>query len=186
MKGVIFSLFNKLVEQKFGLETWDQLLEKVHPASDGVYTTGDSYPDTELFALIGELSKETKIKPDDLILEFGKYMIPAMANNYPVFFQGLDFKQFILNVDGVIHVEVRKLFPDVKLPKITYEKPSPNKIILIYKSDRHLCRLAEGLIDGAAIYFQTPIERIQSRCYHRGDDHCRFEITVKDKDGENV
>jgi hypothetical protein len=35
MKGIIFTVFNKLVEEKFGLQVWDQLIQATKPASEG-------------------------------------------------------------------------------------------------------------------------------------------------------
>jgi hypothetical protein len=57
MKGVIFTTFNQMVEEKFGLEVWDQMLDKVDPDSGRAYTSGATYEDTELFGLAGALSE---------------------------------------------------------------------------------------------------------------------------------
>ena len=38
MKGIVFSEFMELVEEKFGLETVDHLIESTDLASGGAYT----------------------------------------------------------------------------------------------------------------------------------------------------
>ncbi|MFT5176073.1 MAG: hypothetical protein ACI8W7_004267 [Gammaproteobacteria bacterium] len=45
MKGAVFTMSQTMVEEKFGLDTWEQILEKVAPQSEGIYTAGDTYPD---------------------------------------------------------------------------------------------------------------------------------------------
>ena len=57
MKGIIFSALNQVVEEKFGLEMWESLLEEIQPDSDGIYLSGEGYPDEELFAFVGDCGK---------------------------------------------------------------------------------------------------------------------------------
>jgi hypothetical protein len=52
MKGIVFTTLNDMVEEKFGLETWEALLDKVHPESKGVYTAGGTYKDAELISYV--------------------------------------------------------------------------------------------------------------------------------------
>ena len=180
MKGVVFNVFNQLVEEKFGLPTWDKILTTVNPESEGVYTAGGSYDDKELFSLVGELSKHSGVAVEQLVRGFGQYMFRQLATLYPVFFQpGMTLKEFLLSVDSVIHVEVRKLYPGASLPEFTYEDLGKDRLLMKYRSKKKLCVLAEGLIKGASLYFETPIEQIQTKCMHKGDDHCCFDIQFK-------
>ena len=48
MKGIVFTLLNELVEEKFGPEVWEKALEIAKPASEGIYTAGDTYSEKEL------------------------------------------------------------------------------------------------------------------------------------------
>lgn len=177
MKGHIFTVFSDLVQEKFGLETWDGLLQKTNPASGGAYTSGENYDDAELFALVGELSKETNIPAHELVKAFGEYALAKLGALFPAFFEGqTDAKTFLLGVDHIIHVEVRKLYPDVKLPKISYEDPGPKQLVIRYESARKLCALMEGLLDGVAKHFGETIQHRQVQCMHRGNSHCRFEL----------
>ena len=182
MKGVVFTLFNELVETQFGLETWDHLLTTVNPASEGIYTAGETYPDEELLALVGALSDKTNIPAPDLVRAFGEYMFPKLAENYPVFLENeSSLKSFLKTVHDVIHVEVRKLFPEAGLPTIEYEDPAENQLIMLYRSPRKMCHLSEGLINGAAKHFATPTIIGHEICMHKGDDHCRLELTFNAK-----
>ena len=176
MKGIVFNMFNDLVEEKFGYEVWDALLEATGPNSDGVYTSADTYDDQELFGLVGALSNVTEVPVSDLIKVFGEYSLVQFTQAHPEFFADKSAKELLLSVDKVIHVEVRKLHPGVMLPEFTYEEPGPDRLVMKYVSPRKLCSFAEGLISGTATHYDVPIEIAQTKCLHQGDDHCRFEL----------
>lgn len=176
MKGIVFTSLGDMVEEKFGLETWNTLLKDVNLPSGGIYTAGGTYPDEELTALIMGMSKLVKREPSELIETFGVYMFPVLAGKYPNFLEKKNLKDFIKSIDEVIHVEVRKLYPDASLPFITYKDPAPNMLIFNYRSPRKLCTLAIGLIHGAAAHFKTKVTIKQTKCMLNGADHCRLEI----------
>ncbi|MCG8436359.1 MAG: heme NO-binding domain-containing protein [Gammaproteobacteria bacterium] len=178
MKGVVFTTFNKMIEEKFGMDVWDELIEKTQPESGGVYTSSDTYPDEELYAYIGELSKMTGAEVPDLIRTFGGYKMQQLHAAYPDFFKDKSIKEFLKSVHGYIHVEVKKLYPKALLPDFEYEDPAPDELIMIYRSERKLCVLAEGLIGGASEVFKTAIDINHAKCMHRGDDHCRLELKI--------
>ncbi len=179
MKGIIFTVLEKMVQEKFGLETWDLLLAKVNPQSGGAYTTAATYEDAELLNLVSNLSIMTSISQEDLIFAFGEYMLLQLSIKYPGFFKGIDFRNFLVSIDNVIHVEVKKLYPEANLPDFQYEMPSENELIMLYRSPRKMCRLAEGLIQGASLHFNTKYNLKHTKCLHRGDDHCRMEIKIE-------
>ena len=77
----------------------------------------------------------------------------------------------------MIHVEVKKLFPEAEPPKITFVDPAPNELILTYRSRRRLCSLMAGLLEGAAAFFGTPLEYLETKCTSQGADACEFHLT---------
>lgn len=180
MKGIVFNLLNELIEEKFGLATWDSLLQST--GQDGVFTAAGNYPDEKILALVAALSEKSGIPPGDLIRVFGEFMFSGFVKHYPSFFENdLSAKELLLSVDGIIHVEVKKLFPEANLPKFDYEDPAHDQLVMIYRSDRKMCALAEGLFDGAAKHFGEEITHKQTKCLLSGDDHCRFELSFGGK-----
>ena len=176
MKGIVFNLLGDMVEEKFGLEAWDGLLDAV--GSDGVFVATDTYPDQALLDLVAAASQATGIPAADLVRAFGEYMAPAFAAKYPVFFENQkSLKDFLLTVDQVIHVEVRKLYPDAGVPEFVYNDTDSNKLTMIYKSPRKLCALAEGLIQGSAAWFGETCHIQHDVCMHNGADHCELVLT---------
>ena len=185
MKGIIFSLFNQLVEEKWSLEIWENLLDDVNPASGGAYTSAGNYPDDELFALIGALSKKTNLSVEDLVTAYGRYLLGELAKLYSSFFEGVSAKEFLMSIHNIIHVEVKKLYPDAELPSFRYEEPDKEHLVMIYRSKKKLCKLAEGLIFGTADHFGIIIDQRQTLCMLQGDDHCRFELEFKNLPGQD-
>jgi predicted hydrocarbon binding protein len=177
MKGVVFDLLNEMVEEKFGFQAWEDMLELAK--LDGIYVATETYSDAELFKLVAAAESVSGISASILVKDFGRYMLPSFAKSHPVFFEGKQsLRDFLLTVDRVIHVEVRKLYPGAGLPSFRYDTDvdDPSKLVMIYKSSRKLCALSEGLIDGAASYFGESYRLEHSVCMHKGADHCELEM----------
>jgi hypothetical protein len=167
MKGIMFNVFSKLVEEKFGLAVWNEILDRVDPKSGGAYTSADTYSDEEMVALVVALSDLTGISMDDLLRTYGEYALEPLTQVYPDSVKdgtdsvkdGTTLKIFLRNVHAIIHVEVKKLYADANLPIFEYEEPAEDQLIMIYRSARNLPAVAEGLIDGAAKFFSEKIAR---------------------------
>jgi hypothetical protein len=178
MKGIAFTLFNELVESSFGLSTWDKMLRAT--GDDGVFTAAGNYSDGGMTKLIEALSKSTGVAADALVRTFGEFMFGGFVRTYPSHFEKEQTaKEFLKSVDSIIHVEVKKLFPRAVLPKFDCEDLCEKQLVMIYRSERKMCVLAEGLFNGAAKHFKTSIQHSQSKCLLNGDDHCRFELTFE-------
>lgn len=181
MKGIVFNILAKLVEEKFGLAKWNSILEAANLPSKGAFTSAANYPDSEMFALVGTMSKELGIPPNTLIKVFGKYMLGELASKYGVFFKNQTTKTFLKSIDNVVHVEVRKLYPDAVLPKFDYEDLPDGSLKMIYRSQRKMCALAEGLIEGSADHFKENLVLSHPVCMHSGNDHCEIIIAFEGK-----
>ena len=129
MKGIVFTEFLEMVEDKFGYELVDQLLTENELESGGVYTTVGTYNYSEMVTLVLHLSNQTEIAPSVLLNEYGKYFFQVLLDSYPQFFQSMtDPFDFLESIEKHIHVEVRKLYPDAELPSfdcLLYTSPSP-------------------------------------------------------------
>ncbi|MEH6768871.1 heme NO-binding domain-containing protein [Maribacter arcticus] len=148
MKGIVFTSFLEMVEEKFGLETVDILIEKSNLPSKGIYTTVGTYEFNEIVSLITELSKKIDLPPGDLIYTFGLYLFSILSKTHPGVIQ--NFKtpiSLLYSIEDHIHVHVKKLYPDAELPTFIMLNKTDTSISFIYKSSRGLYRLAHGLIE---------------------------------------
>lgn len=183
MKGIVFNMLNDLVEANFGMDVWDDLIESTSPSSEGIYTSVEVYPDEELLAYVAAISKHTGAPEEEVVRMFGNYMLGRFAEMHPEFFSGHTAKSFLKSVHDVIHVEVRKLHPDVVLPEFTYEDSVDNALEMHYHSPRKLCHLAEGLIGGTAKQFDVEIAIKHDVCMHDGADHCVLSLSFGSASG---
>ncbi|MGB1882042.1 MAG: heme NO-binding domain-containing protein, partial [Gammaproteobacteria bacterium] len=69
MKGVIFNLLEEIVEDEFGADTWDALLEAAE--ASGVYTSIGSYDDGEMMGLVAAASAQLNLTQDEVLRWFG-------------------------------------------------------------------------------------------------------------------
>ena len=149
MKGVIFTSFLEMVEDKFGYETVDAIINEEELPSAGVYTSVGTYEHNEMVTLVGNLSKETGFAMPDLLYAYGKHLFSLLAKGYKHWLVDLAGTLDLLeNLESYIHVEVRKLYPDAELPSFQTKRLSPTHLQMIYHSERRMSTLALGLIDG--------------------------------------
>jgi hypothetical protein len=157
MKGVVFTEFLDMVEARFGLEMADRIIDSSNLATGGSYTSVGTYDHREMVALVTNLSKETGTPVPGLIHAFGLHLFSRFRDGYPAFFQVPDAFAFLSGVDGYIHIEVQKLYPDAELPQFTYERPDEGTLVMRYRSPRGLADLAHGLIDATVAHYGAPM-----------------------------
>ena len=177
MKGVIFTEFLDLVEDKFGLEVQDAIIEKCDLPSGGSYTAVCTYDHSEIATLVSKLSEKSGVPVPDLLQIYGEHLFGRFTVLYGRFFDGpMTAFEFLESVESYIHVEVVKLYPTAQLPRFETKRSSDDTLEMIYHSDRHLEDIAQGLIRGCLKHFGEDAE------IHRdpatADGGVRFVITL--------
>jgi Haem-NO-binding len=158
MKGVVFTEFIEMVESHFSPEIADRIIIAARLPSGGAYTTVGTYDHGEMWSLAVELSKASNIPVPLLMRSYGKYLFGRLAVSHPRFFQGAQSAfDFLQSLDGVIHVEVLKLYPDAEMPHFEVLDRTDDRLVLLYESARHFGDLAEGLMHGCASHFGETI-----------------------------
>ncbi|MEN9897098.1 MAG: hypothetical protein RLZZ66_747 [Pseudomonadota bacterium] len=153
MLGRIFTEFFTLVEAEFGEDMLDDIIEDAKLPNEGAYTAVGNYDDLELIRLVMALSARTHIAVPDLVKTFGTFIFERLMLIYPKMTENIsDLFVFLLGIDSVVHVEVKKLYPNASLPKF-HSSIQEDTLIMVYQSDKNLPDLAEGLIIGAGRYF---------------------------------
>jgi hypothetical protein len=158
MKGIIFNEFLEFAEENFGFEIANSIIEPDKFQSKGIYSSVGTYDFLELKKMIENLSKTVKVKQDKLLKDFGEYMSMVFHKNYSTFFERANsLFDFLFSLENIIHVEVKKLYPDANLPSFEYLEKTNNRMILIYNSDKRLFDLAWGLINGVSMIYNEKI-----------------------------
>lgn len=155
MKGTIFVELVKMAENAFGEETVDMVLDKADLENGGAFTTVGNYPCSELIKIVTAFSEHSGISPVILQRKFGAWMMDHFAKNYPDFFEGkTDAFSMLEAVDGEIHVEVKKLYPEAELPKFETERLGDDHLSMVYTSPRPLVEFCHGIIESCLDHFE--------------------------------
>ena len=159
MKGVVFTEFMELVESRMGLDMLDRIITEAQLPNDGAYTSVGTYDHAELVRLVLALSAATGTPVPALIHLFGEHLFQRFSVAYPALFADASNSfDFLSRIDDVIHVEVRKLYPDAELPKLRCERIGADGLLMHYTSPRGFGDLAEGLIAGCIAHFGEAID----------------------------
>ena len=79
MKGLIFTEFLELVEDKFGLVMVDKIIEQSELDSGGAYTAVGTYEFSEMLQLVTNLSNNTAIDVSDLFLVYAEHLFSVLV-----------------------------------------------------------------------------------------------------------
>ena len=158
MKGIVFTEFLDMVETTISADMVDDVIEAARIPSGGAYTAVGTYDHKEMVSLVGALSEYSGQPVPALLRQFGQHLFGRFVVLYPVFFEGVENAlEFLARVEGVIHEEVLKLYPDAELPRFEARWTGPGTLTLVYRSPRHMGDLAHGLIEGCVSHFGDPV-----------------------------
>lgn len=166
MKGIVFTEFLELVEEKFGLEMVDKIIEQSQLESNGVYTSVGTYEFSEMLSLLKNLSTNTNVPIDNLLLVYAEHFFGVLKRSYPGFFtQYNNSIEMLASIENHIHVEVRKIYPDAELPTFEIIEKKENLLIMVYKSSRAMHHFGLGLMNKTFEHFNESatieLERIK-------------------------
>lgn len=177
MKGIVFTEFLELVEDKFGLGVVDQIIEESELPSGGAYTAVGTYDFSEMLSLLTHLSNHSKISIDDLLLTYAEHFFKVLADSYPGLIDKYDDPiELISSIENHIHVEVRKIYPDAELPTFEVLNKTPSSLVMIYKSSRAMYNFGLGLMNKAFEHYNSTATIILEKIKEDGTE-VKFSIT---------
>ncbi len=177
MKGIVFTEFLELVESKFGLEMVDQIITQSELVSGGSYTSIGTYEFGEMLQLISNLSKNTEVSTDDLLLAYGEHFFNVIETSYPqmlAMYQGPI--EMLASIENHIHVEVKKIYHDAELPTFTIIEQTENTLSMIYQSSRSMHMFGLGLMNRTFKHFNAAAEIRHEKLK---DDGTEVQFSIK-------
>lgn len=176
MKGIVFTEFLDLVEQKFGLEMVDKIIYQTELASDGVYTSIGTYNFAEMIQLVNNLSENTGISADNLLLIYGEHFFSSIKTSYPRLLSTYKNPiEMLASIEDHVHIEVQKIYPDAELPTFIVEERTKKSIIMIYKSNRAMHYFGLGLMNKTFDFFDKTASIVLEKIKEDGTE-VRFII----------
>jgi predicted hydrocarbon binding protein len=177
MKGIIFNLLEDFLSERLGEEKFEELIDGCSLKTREPFVGPGSYPDEDFLAIVDRTVEITGMGRAEALQTFGKFCIGKLALKYPFFFDRHDdSKAFLKTLNAMHSLEVRKLYANAKPPEFVIEDSSPDRLVMRYMSERKLCPLVKGLIEGVAEYYGAPIRYNQRQCMLEGGPLCEFEL----------
>ncbi len=184
MKGIMFNVFEDFVVQNWGEDFYEDILESSTLATLDPFVAPGTYPDADLIALVGTTVTKLGIPLRDALVAFGSFAFDGLVKTNPAFVdEHTDIRSFLATVDSIIHIEVRKLYPDAVTPTVLVEERAATGVQLTYRSERKLCPVVEGLVTGAARRFGLAANFSHPQCMNDGAAQCVFDIDFSPVEG---
>ena len=142
------------------------------------YDADEAYPDEEFTRWLAEVAQGLGVDESVVQREFGEYLgreaFPELA---PSFYDTHgDLLSALLAVEEQIHELVRRAVPGAAPPRLRVAPLGEHGAVIAYTSERHLCALLEGLVEGTAARYGTPIRLEHPQCMHKGDIACSIVV----------
>lgn len=178
MHGLIFVTWEKYLVERFGsllLATYRQEIGET-PASSPLASR--LYDDTTLLAGVGAASKLTGVAADTLLREYGRYFILNGLTSHLCTYvlSEVHSGSELLGAMREVHSRLRQTHDGVTPPLFHYEEARfPGEVRLVYDSQRKLCSVLWGAIEGAAERYGERVRIVERSCMRRGAPVCRIE-----------
>lgn len=135
MKGILFTEFLQLVENNYGLETVDKIIQESDLSTNGAYTSVGKYEFSEMLSLLNNLSKHTHLSVDELLLVYSEHFFKVLSESYlNIIARYASPLELIASIDEHVRVEVLKIYPDSELPKFEIIDKTDTGLTMIYSS----------------------------------------------------
>ncbi len=176
MHGIIHLQLQRFVESRYGADGWQELNRRAG-LDKRVFTAVQSYPDGDIVRLVTEAVGLTGLPAATLLEAFGQFLVPTYLSVYGSLvkpaWRTLDL---IEHTEHTIHRVVRARQPGAAPPELSVERVSKNEVVVTYGSQRRLCAVARGIIQGVADHFAETVVVSERTCMLRGSDVCRISV----------
>ena len=178
MHGIIFEQLREYVWRAHGAEAWAEILLKAAPGRR-FYAPDVGYPDEELEALLAEASSRSGLDRAGLLVDFGRFIAPTLLDLYrPLVSPDWGLLDMLEHVEETIHRVVRLDDPAAAPPRLRVERPDERRVLVHYDSQRNMCDLGRGIIEGLQGGFGQSIVMKDLGCMKRGDPECTIEVKL--------
>jgi hypothetical protein len=139
----------ELVEKQFGQNTWQQVLEAAGVPVTRKFLMIETTSDSDFENLLLATGQVLEWSEEQTSQAFGEHWCTVFAPRlYAQYFKRVtNARDFLLHMNGV-HGRVTQGVSNVNAPAFDYEDGGPGRLVMEYRSDRHLEELWIGLIKG--------------------------------------
>jgi hypothetical protein len=169
MHGIVFA---SLADYLRARELGDELSAE--------YERDRAYPDEELHELVDRVSTRTQHTTEETLRDFGRFLgyesFPQLA---PAFYeQHASLIDALLAVEEEIHERLRAVVANAAPPRLRVAPLGDHGAVIAYTSERRLCALLEGLVEGTARRYETEVRMDHPQCMLRGEPACSIVVEL--------
>lgn len=179
MLGLIFLTWEKYLAERFGEPLVQRYRGAMGEAAAMALVAGRYYDDALLVKGVETASQLAQIPMDVLLREYGRYYIMngLTGKLCSYLLTGVHSGRELLLAMRDSHARLRTAFEGATPPAFEYApSPDPQTVVLLYRSERRLCSVLQGSIEGAALRYNEGAQIVERTCMNRGDAVCRFEV----------
>ncbi|MGH2508237.1 MAG: heme NO-binding domain-containing protein [Ktedonobacteraceae bacterium] len=178
MLGLIFITWEKYLSERFGNALLQNYRAQIGETSATALIASRHYDDKLMLQGVELISQIAHIPVETLLREYGRYFVAnALTGKLCAYLLSqISSGRDLLLAMRDTHARLRVAFQGATPPVFEYgESTDPNEVIVIYRSERHLCALLYGTIEGAAQRYNEYVHIVERTCMQQGADACRFE-----------
>ncbi|XP_055958230.1 guanylate cyclase soluble subunit beta-1 [Patella vulgata] len=187
--GQIHCVVRELVQEKFGQETWETILEQSGLDEDAHFLVFSQYDDAETFKLVGAVAECLNLPLTAVLEVFGDYfLIYCLRHGYDKMLKtlGSDMWSFIQNLDS-LHSLLALSYKNITPPSFRCETGEDGSLLLHYYTIRPgLYPIVIGLVKavGRDIFNQTVditvLEQSEETIGDKNQQHTVFNVILQD------
>lgn len=175
MHGILHKSLKGYVGEHVPGTTWDEVLEAagIEPK---LYLPVSRYPDEEFTGAITVVAEQTGTPEPTVQRNVGAYLAPDLLDTFKAHVKrGWGTKEVVANLEA-IYRQIETGDDEADLPSVSTDRISEDTYVVQYQSERRLCDLAKGIVEGIADEFDDEVTISEGACMHDGDGHCELTL----------
>ncbi len=181
MKGTMFVHMIEFVQGELGEVNTEREILRLDLESGGAFTAIGRYPFAEFERLHDAFARAIGIEGDVFSRRLGHHILPLLVAGHAVPLHMHPF-DFLEQVHGVIHQDIRKLYHDSNPPNVqVVARQGENRLVLRYQSPRPMAAFCGWMLEAAMARFNCGdlyrIERIDAA--PRTEHFAEFAVDLK-------
>ncbi|QFU00714.1 Heme NO binding protein [Halomonas sp. THAF5a] len=174
MKGMIFVELMNFMDESFGADFTERVIEQADLPNEAAFTTVGNYPSEHAGALVEAASLLADADAAGLCEAFGRYLFQRFEVRFPhLLHRYASARELLDHVQSHIHEEVKVIYPGATPPSVTTHE-CEGGFIVAYRSHRAFAHIAFGLVQ-QCIVFYSEHSRVEW-CPDSVSDQARFII----------
>lgn len=157
MKGSVVSIWLSTIENVWGQNVKVQAMDSVGWSADKMISPLDDIDDQTIFSVMGNVGSQVGISTEEVWKILGRNNVKSFSKWFPSFFERSSLKAFLMMMDSV-HAQLTKMIKGAKPPRLIPQEIDNTTFTITYQSSRGLFDYLQGLMEGAAEFFNEKME----------------------------